>query len=695
MKKSIGILFLLLIFNTICFAQVNNDLIIEQIERMSENSEEDSDYSELIESYWDLVENPIYINSDEIDRLAEFKFISAFQLENIKKYRKEYGDFKFIEELYEVKDLDKKTIEILEDLICFNDNSNKALRLKDLKYGKNKILIEVNQCLNKKKGYINIEDSLLYQKPNSIYLGSPQKIYLRYNYSYRDRIEAGFVLEKDPGEYIIKSLINDSIRELLGKQCYSGFDYLSFHLLLSDLGFCKALVIGDYKISFGQGLTIGSGIALSTYGGNMMRRNKKISASKSANEAYYLRGSATTLKYNNFELSAFYSYKKTDANTKIYDSISETPLKITSLQQSGLHRTYNELMDRRIISQRQYGFNISYKISNLQVGYTMHKTDLSAELMPDENIYNTFYFRGKKLTNQGLDFYYILKKTMIYGEFALSSNKGSAALIGTTIQPAGYIEFTILYRNYAKDYQCLYSNAYASGSKNRNEKGWLLNSTISIAANWKYLMSIDLYKSDWLKNNAYSPNHGHDFDMQLNYQPNKNTLFFIEFRNKNKMKNTGDNNVFQKYLVEERNNMIRFHAAYQISNYITLKNRLEYHFNKDDDISYNSYLLYQDIIFAPIDKEYNLAFRYELFNAEEGSVYAYESDVLYAFSVGGLSGKGIRTYIVGKLKILRQIQISSKIGFTFHENKNEIGSGLETIYNNWKGDAKLQVIWSF
>ena len=161
------------------------------------------------------------------------------------------------------------------------------------------------------------------------------------------------------------------------------------------------------------------------------------------------------------------------------------------------------------------------------------------------------------------------------------------------------------------------------------------------------------------------------------------------------MKNTGDNNVFQKYLVEERNNMIRFHAAYQISNYITLKNRLEYHLNKDDDISYNSYLLYQDIIFAPVDKEYNLAFRYELFNAEEGSVYAYESDVLYAFSVGGLSGKGIRTYIVGKLKILRQIQISSKIGFTFHENKNEIGSGLETIYNNWKGDAKLQVIWSF
>ena len=110
---------------------------------------------------------------------------------------------------------------------------------------------------------------------------------------------------------------------------------------------------------------------------------------------------------------------------------------------------------------------------------------------------------------------------------------------------------------------------------------------------------------------------------------------------------------------------------------------------------YNSYLIYHDILYNPPDKTYDFAFRYELFNAEKGSVYAYENDVLYAFAVGGLSGKGVRTYWVGKVKLLNQIQFSGKIGFTFYDDKNEIGSGLETIQNNWRSDGKLQIVWSF
>ena len=41
---------------------------IEYLEKMSENAgEEYSDYSELLESYWNISENPVNINSDNID----------------------------------------------------------------------------------------------------------------------------------------------------------------------------------------------------------------------------------------------------------------------------------------------------------------------------------------------------------------------------------------------------------------------------------------------------------------------------------------------------------------------------------------------------------------------------------------------------------------------------------------------------
>lgn len=679
-----------------CFAQVNNNLIIEQIERMSENSEDEiNDYSELIETYWGFLDNPVNINSDDIDQLAEFKFISIFQLEKIKSYRKEYGDIQFLEELYEIEGLDDKSIQMIKDIICFEDNKVKKMSIRDLKYGKHKIILQSDQCLNMKKGYHDIEDSILYQNPNSIYLGSPQRLYIRYNYTYKDKLEYGFVAEKDPGEYLFKSSVNDSIIMLLGDKCYNGFDFYTFHIVVHNFGFLfETLAIGDYKISFGQGLCMGSGMAFTSKGGSLIRRSKKITASKSANEVYFQRGIASTLKYKDLELSIFYSKKQVDANIATYDSLNETPLKISSLQQSGLHRTFNEIMDRKVINQELYGLNLSYSNSNLQLGYTLHKTGLGAELNPNNNIYNLFHFKGKTIINQSIDFYHIRDKILLYGEFAMSSNKGFAGLIGLTVQPVGYIDFNLFYRNYAKDYQCLYSNAYSAGSGTRNEKGWYLSSSISIAANWRCITSIDFYKSNWIKNTTYSPSHAYDFDSQLNYQPNSNTLFFIEYRNKNKMKNTSRDDIFQRYLIEEKYNIIRFHAAYQITESMTLKNRIEYHFNNDEDGDNNSYLIYQDILYNPDNKKYSIAFRYELFNSEKGSVYAYENDVLYAFAVGGLSGKGIRTYLVGKTLLFDRIQISGKIGFTIFENKTEIGSGLETIYNNWRSDCKLQLIWS-
>ena len=695
MKKMFLFIIIFIAYQDV-IAQINNDLIINQMERISESNNEENDYSEIIEDYWNLTDNPVDINSDDIYQLIDLKLINIFQLENIKKYRKDYGDILFIEELYEIEGLDTISIEIIKPLICFQRESSSKIKLKDvLRYGKNKILLEIDQSLNKKEGYRDIEDSVFYKNPNSAYLGSPQRIYFRYNYTFRDKIEAGFVLEKDPGEYLFRHNINDSIRGLLGDRCYTCFDFFSFHAVAKDIKFIKTLAIGDYKLSMGQGLTMSSGIALTTNGGSLLRRNKKISASKSANEVHYFRGIASTLKFKDLELTIFFSSKKSDANVVSYDSINGDILEISSLQQSGLHRIYNEISDRKSIQQQLYGLNLSYRISNFQIGYTLHKTDLSARLNQNDNIYKLFYFNGSSLVNQGVDFYYILEKVLLYGEIAMSDNKGLAGLIGVTILPTGYIEFNVLYRNYTKDYQCFYSNAYASGSKPRNEEGIYLGNIISIAPNCKLITNFDFHRSQWIKSSAYSPSDGYEFNTQLNYQANKNTLFFIEYRNKGKDKNTSNTEIYQKYLVKEKTNMIRFHATYSLSNDITLRNRVEYHFNKYEDGCHNSYLIYQDIIYAPPEKRYNLSFRYAIFDTEKGSIYTYENDVLHAFAVGGLTGKGVRTYLVGKVKLWEQLQLSSKIGFTFYDNKNEIGSGLETIYNNFRGDCKLQLIWSF
>ena len=669
---------ILLMCPLVIFAQnqVSDEMIIEQLEQMLENSDEEIDFSELIENYWNICENKININNtDELSQLIDLHLVNIFIVEKINDYRKNFGDFQFFEELDFIEGLDERTLNILKPLVCFGrDSPDKKTKPKDVfKYAKHQVIFQIEQCLNEKAGY-----------KEKKYLGSPQKLFLRYNFSFRDKIEAGFAMEKDPGEYLFSPKVNDSIKRLIGGSSYSFIDFMSFHFLINDVKFIKTLALGDYQLSFGQGLTMGSGLAFAATGGSLLRKSKKIRASKSANEVRYLRGIATTLNYRNLELTMFYSTKKVDANVSAFDSLGN-PIQVSSLQQSGLHRTYNELIDRHVITQKLFGGNISFKLSNFQIGYTVHKTVLSCELVPDPRVYNTFYFKGKTLVNQGVDFYYVMKKVAFYGEAAMSDNNAPALLFGTTFQPAGYIDFTVLYRYYDKKYQNFYSNAFSSGSNTRNEKGLYLSTSITFAPRWDLVATADFPQYDWIKTTAYAPSRTQDYSLKISHQINDKSLFFIQLRYKNKEKNGPSENTYMRSLIHERSTMLRFYITYPVGNDFIFKNRVEYHID--------SYLIYQDVLYNPENKPFSIAFRYALFDSPNGFVYAYENDILNAFSIGGLNHKGIRIYLLVKAKLFDKLAINAKIGSTFYSDINEIGSGLEKIEGNVKTDAKLQLIW--
>ncbi len=688
---------LLMIFPFIASAQneITDDIIIDQIERMTENSENETDFTDLIEEYWTICENKININNpDELNQLIELHLVNVFIVEKINEYRRSFGDFMLFDELHFVEGIDEMTLNILKPLIIFEKPQEKErLRAKDiLRHGRHQTIFQLEQCFNEKAGYQDVSDSILYQNPNKKYLGSPQKMLLRYGFSSRNKIECGFAMEKDAGEYLFTPKTNDSIKRLLGDKAYKTIDFMSYHFVLNDWKFVKTLALGDFQLSFGQGVTMGSSLAFAASGGSLLRRTKKIRASKSANEARYLRGAATTLNYRNFELTMFYSNKKADANVSVVDSLGE-PLAVTALQQTGLHRTYGELIDRHAITQQLLGGNVSYKGSNFQIGYTFHKTILSCELNPDPRLYNTFYFRGKTLVNQGVDFYYVFSKFAFYGEAALSDNGAPAALLGTTVQPAGYIDFTVLYRYYDKKYQNFYSNAFASSSGTRNEKGLYLSTSITFAPQWRLVATADFPQSDWIKTTAYAPSRMQDYNMRIEHQINAKALFLIQLRYKDKEKNGSGDNTYMRPLVHDRKTTLRIHVTYPVGNDFILKNRVELSVNKDAQKNGRCYLIYQDIIYNPENQLFSFAFRYALFDSPVGAVYTYENDVLNAFAIGSFYHKGMRIYMLGKVKLRCGLSINAKIGYTIYSDVDEIGSGLEKIEGNVKTEGKIQIIW--
>lgn len=644
---------------------ITDEIIIDQIERMMEMSEEELDFSEIIEEYWTICENKININNPyDLNQLIELHLVNVFIIEKINEYRKNFGNFMMFDELQFVEGIDEMTLNILQPLICFEKPQKKEkLRAKDLwKRGRHQTIYQIERCFNEKAGYKDKE-----------YLGSPSKMLLRYGFTSQNKLEFGIAMEKDAGE---KNML----------------DFVSFHFLLHDLKFVKTLAVGDYQLAFGQGVTMGSGLAFNGNGGSLLRKSKKIRASKSANETRYLRGVATTLNYKNLDLTVFYSNKKVDANVSVADSLGE-PLVVTALQQTGLHRTDNELIDRHLITQQLFGGNLSYRNSHFQIGYTIHKTMLSCELNPDPRLYNTFYFRGKSLVNQGVDFYYVLHKFAFYGEAAISDNMAPAALIGTSVQPAGYIDFTVLYRYYDKKYQNFYSNAFAAGSGTRNEKGLYLSTALTFAPKWRLTATADFPQSDWIKTSAYAPSRSQNYNLQIEHQINNKALFFIQLRYNDQEKNGPGENTYMRYLIHERKMSLRFHVTYPVGNNFILKNRVE--FSKNLDISKNgtSYLIYQDVLYNPENQSFSFAFRYALFDSQNGAVYAYENDILNSFAIGSFYHKGLRIYLLGKVKLRWGVAINAKIGCTFYTDVNEIGSGLELIEGNLKTDGKLQLVW--
>ena len=97
-----------------------------------------------------------------------------------------------------------------------------------------KLKLEIYRTLKRSKGY----DTLL----NNDFLGDPYGMLISYKNKFSKSFLFGFTVTKDPGEPFFKVPNN------------TGFDFNSFHLQLQNRGMIKNLVVGDYTVSFGQGL---------------------------------------------------------------------------------------------------------------------------------------------------------------------------------------------------------------------------------------------------------------------------------------------------------------------------------------------------------------------------------------------------------------------------------------------------------
>lgn len=676
--------------------QVTNiSFITDQLENLAERTDLDLDFSDLLEDYLYYAKNPINLNGPHLQELRSLYLINDIQLNNLKTTLREFGPLGSIYELQNIPGFDEETINNMLPFVKVGPmGSSTKFNIKDaFKYGRHQILLRYEQVLEKRAGYAIPIDSAI-NFPGSAYLGSPQKYYARYAFNFKNNLRFGFTLDKDPGELMSKNNLSDTIKQLIGNKVTPVFDFASVFAYAETDGFVKQLALGDYHLEFGQGLTLWSGLAFgkSSEAIQIRKYGRGIRPNTSANENRFFRGAALTVGSGDFRLTTFYSSNKVDSN--IERNVVDQDEGVTSIIETGLHRTINELLDKRSLHITAFGAHAAYQANIIQIGLTAYQTNLGTPITTSSEVYKSFNFTGNQLSNYGADFGINLNKVNIFGEFSLSSNGGKAGLAGINTFLSDRLLFTLFYHNYGLNYQNLYNNPFYESSAIANEQGIYFGFKALISKNLNLSCYIDHFRFPWIKYRVDAPSQGWDYLAQLTYTPTKKVMAYARLRFKQKQENFSLPYEYTKLIQEVKRNEFRFFVSYEIWPEIVLKNRLDIvYFRNNSEPAEHGYLMYQDILYRPEQFPVELTFRYALFGTDgyDSRIYTYENDVLYAFSVPSYFGDGQRVYLLAKWKLSSRINFWLRVARTTYFHQNSIGSGADEINGNHKTEVKAEV----
>lgn len=652
----------------------------QQLENLSDADQSETEDDSYLTELDAFRKNPININTAEADELKQLRLLTDLQIDNLILYRKHFGNLINLYELQAIPTWDISTIRKLLPFITIATPLRVTTELKNrFSGGEHSLLFRISQVIEKSKGF---DETTTGTK----YLGSPQRMLLRYRYTYKNLLQFGLVGDKDAGEQFFK-----------GKQ-KTGFDFYSVHFFARKLGIIQALALGDFTVNLGQGLIQWQSLAFKKSADAMgiKRQAATLRPYGSAGEYYFNRGIGITLKKGKLESTLFASRRKLSANF-VADTVNNEDF-ISSFLTMGYHRTESELEDRNNLTQNSFGGNIIYRKPKWHIGLNGIYYHFSLPVQKRNEPYNLYAISGNNWGNLSVDYSYTFKNLHFFGEAAIDKNKKTAFVNGLLISVDSRVDVSVMQRTINKAYQSVNGNSFTENTYPTNETGFYTGITIRPRAQWRIDAYADFFKFPWLKYLADAPSKGSDYLLQLSYIPNKQVEIYTRYRNETKQTNQADNSTVTNFLVDIPRQSWRSQIGYKINSSITLRNRIEMiWYNNRVKQREKGFLSFFDVLYKPMLSPLAAVLRIQYFETDsyDSRIYAYENDVLYSYSIPPFSDKGFRYYLNLNYDITRSISIWLRWAQTIYRNRQTVGSGLDEISSNRKSEAKIQIRWIF
>ena len=657
-----------------CSAQNPSENLIEEVlEDLSVNNDINNSVNSLnweneLEELSNRLQEPVNLNSATREQLEQFPFLSDIQIEHLLAYIYIHGQMETIYELQLVEELDRQTIQYLLPFVCIKAiNNEPAFRWKTMlkdagRYGKNEVLTRLDIPFYKRKGY------------EHTYLGPSVYNSVKYTFRYRDQLYAGGVAEKDAGEPFA-ALHNRY-----------GYDYYSFYLLLQNCGRVKSLAVGNYRLSFGQGLVMSTDYLMgkTIYASSFNNRSAGIKRHSSTDEYNYFRGVATTVALTKrLSVSAFYSHRNMDGVV--------TDGEITSVYKTGLHRSRKEADKKNLLTSQLTGGNVSYQQNHIRLGITGVYYVFNRPYEPELTGYSKYNIHGNHFYNLGIDYAYRWRRFSFQGETAIGK-QGWASLNRLQYSPVQDIQFMLIHRFYSYDYWAMYAHSFGEGSTVQNEQGYYVGLETTPFSHWRFFVSFDLFSFPWKKYRINKPSRGTDGLIQATFTPRTKLSMYLKYRYKQKERDlTGSKGTLTLPIFHHQ---LRYRLNYSLNDVFSSRTTLDYnHFHSQDRAATKGYQVTQMIssqlpwtrLFADVQGSYFCTDDYD------SRVYVSEKGLLYTFYTPSFQGRGFRCAVRLRYELNKHWLFITKFGETIYLNRNEIGSGNDLIYGNKKADIQMQL----
>lgn len=580
---------LLIVFLIIFSLQIYADE--EQMEKLFSTEEETYKITELYNHLQNLKKNKININDAKYQDLIMLPWLSPVQIENIIHFRKQ----KNITNKNQLKKagISDDTIEEILPYISFRKSSPIYLQ--------SRIRAEY--------------------KFDSEY-SSPAKFYQKHSISWKN-YKLYFISQKDEGEKDF-------------------WDFLSGSFSAKNIGILDKIIIGNYRLAFGQGIIFAPKLGLSK-GGNATHQPIKhysdIKSYTSTNEVYSLLGSSIKLKIGKFGIIPFCSDYKLDAN--IQDGC------IKSIDITGFHRTETEKEKKDKVREKIYGTHLYYGNTS-QIGFTALHTKYN---LP----FSDSHFKQEQ-SIFGLDYNLKYYNFNFFGEGATANKKGSY-LLGIFWEKENF-ENLIIYRNYDKYFPAFHGNPFHTGGNFDNETGIYYGISFRPFAHSKIDMYLDIYKFPKRKSRENMPTYGFDKFLQFDkkWKTSKIRLTFHQKQSERWRTISEESKIYQ---IER--NTFRLDWKQVINSKMQIKLRGEYTFHqyKNADKYDAGILFYQDFKFM-FSPKLTHHIRICQYHTDDIILYMYENDLDGIMLNSQFKGDGIFGYILLKYDFGRHFSLQMK-----------------------------------